>query len=233
MNRLAFTPAFRRIIILALTLMFLSACGAPAAVPPTATPALPSPAPTVAPPTQTPTSVPPTQTPTEVPPTPTPTSVPPTLTPTEVPPTQMPVPATPAPVAVAGPAIRILSHQPSFPSFGVVELWLEFAVEPGQALKGSEIMAYLSEGILQVNLPSGEQQTFPQVPSPSTMAGMEEATFGNYSQELGGPQLRIPLGELLKTPAKGQYQVSWQSGDLVSKPAIVDWNGAQVTVREP
>lgn len=130
------------------------------------------------------------------------------------------------------PKIRIVSHQSSFSSFGVVELWLEFAVEPGQALKGSEIETYLSDGILEVELPSGEKKTFQQVPSPSAMAGLGDATFENFSQTLSGPQIRIPLGELLNTSMKGQYQVSWHSADLRSNTMILDWSGEKIIVRE-
>ena len=129
------------------------------------------------------------------------------------------------------PKIRIVSYQSSFSSFGVVELWLEFAVEPGQALKGSEIETYLSDGILEVELPSGEKKTFQQVPSPSAMAGLGGVTFENFS----GFQwsIRIPLGELLNTSIKGQYQVSWYSADLRSNTLILDWSGEKIIIREP
>ena len=80
------------IVGLAVVMLFVAGCGAPAAtpVPPTTTPVPPTATPTLRPPTATPTptvtpsSEPPTETPTPVPPTATPTPEPPTATPTQV-----------------------------------------------------------------------------------------------------------------------------------------------------
>ncbi len=156
-----------------------------------------------------------------------------TATSTSLPPTQTPAQPTVPSAAATIPTVNILSHQPSFPSFGVVELWLEFAVEPGQTIAGSEIAIYLSDGALEVEFPDGEKRDYPQVPSPTTLVGMEEARFDNLGLSPAGPQIRIALGELLNASAKGQYKVVWHSTDLRSKTMILDWSGETVITGGP
>lgn len=154
----------------------------------------------------------------------------PTLTST---PMQTPAQPTVPSEAAFIPTVNILSHEPSFPSLGAVELWLEFAIGPGETITGSEIATYLWDGTLEVELPGGEKREYPQVPSPMTLVGMEDERFDNQGLAPAGPQIRIALGELLNASAKGQYKVLWHSTDLSSKTMVLDWSGETVTPGEP
>jgi Tol biopolymer transport system component len=145
-----------------------------------------------------------------------------------------PVPVvTGTPLPLADQSVMIVSHVPSFPTFNAAELWLEFLIPPGQNLAGSAIEAYLANGTLELVLPDGKKQSLPQIPSPSEMAMLRNSTFENYNQNPEGPQVRIPLGELVKAPTQGLYQVTWHSGSLQSNTILLDWDGNKIIPREP
>ncbi len=189
---------------------------------------------------------------------PTATAVPSTPTletlPTPLPPTDMPIPPTSIDqtAPASGSSVRIVGHEN--PATSRLELWLEFPVKPGDTLPGSQIESDLNSGSLELTLPGGDKKTFEQVPHSPTDAEINSdiwlpqdigvrmsappagslplngMSFENYTDAPGGPQIRIPLENLPAISAKGQYQISWQSGSLRSNTLTFEWDGSKITV---
>ena len=175
--------------------------------------------------------------------------------PTPMPPTAMPIPSTPTHETIPSSIVRIVSHEN--PASSRLELWLEFAFEPGDTLPGSQIESDLNNGSLELTLPSGEKKTFKQVPHSPTDSEitsdvwLPEGTgirtspppvgalplngflFENYSNSPNGPQIRIPLEKISDISVIGEYQVAWKSGNLVSNALTFEWDGEKITVHEP
>lgn len=187
-------------------------------------------------------------------PTPKITLIPPTATYTVNPPTTTSIPPTQT-MESSGTLIslvKIVNHE-SMPPAGQ-QLWLEFAFNPGDILSGSQIEAILNNGMLELVLPGGEKKSLAQVPhSPtenelSTDIWLPEGTgiqssppptgtlplngmsFENYADKPNGPQIRIAIENLSDLTTTGQYQITWQSGDLQSNSLVFDWNGKEITV---
>ena len=222
------------------------------AIPPTATPIPP----TVTPlPTATP--IPPTATPS---PTVTPTTTQTatktrtatiTRTPTPTGPTRTPSPRPPTPTPI--PPFKIVGHAGA--RNAKIDIWIEFIIQPGQSLKGSDIETYLNKGTLEVAYPNGEIKQYQEMPSSPTdsevsnnawlpegigvswsspQAGsspLSTMVFENYTSNPSGPQIRIPLENILN--AKGQYQLIWRSGIFASTAFVLDWDGINITVQTP
>jgi len=187
-------------------------------------------------------------------PTPKPTQVLPTAAYTLIPPTATLIPPTPTQESSGTliSLVKIVNHE-SMPPAGQ-QLWLEFAFNPGDILPGSQIEATLNNGTLELVMPGGEKKSLAQVPhSPtvdelSTDIWLPEGTgiqsspppagtlplngmsFENYADSPNGPQIRIAVENLSDLTATGQYQITWQSGDLRSNSLIFDWNGKEITV---
>jgi len=187
-------------------------------------------------------------------PTPKPTLVPPTATYTLIPPTATLIPPTPTNESSGTliSLVKIVNHE-SMPPAGQ-QLWLEFAFNPGDILPGSQIEAILNNGTLELVMPGGENKSLAQVPhSPtedelSTDIWLPEGTgiqsspppagslplngrsFENYADSPNGPQIRIAVENLSDLTATGQYQITWQSGDLRSNSLVFDWNGKEITI---
>lgn len=217
-----------RFLLLLLCFAFSLACGPLSGI-------------TAAPVADTPTSLPTKASATSSPVPPTATAIPPTATLTATS-TLAPPTSTSAPPLKP---VRITSHKssPSSPE----ELWLEFVIRPQNTLIGSQIENYLSEGILEVVLPNDEKKIFEQMPAPpsegkevwlptgvaikaqpgdSLLGG---SLFQNLTDSPVGPQIRIPLEKLLNGSAKGQYKISWKSGNLLSDRTIFDWDGKVIS----
>lgn len=221
------------VTILGLVLIVLAGCGAPAATsaPPSAAPALP-----------TATLIPPTATP--LPPTATFTTVPATATPTKVLASPTPRPPTPTPI----PAVKIVAHPGA--SSAQDELWLEFTFLKGETLTGDALSQSLENGVFEVILPDGTQKTFEGIPpAPQDGAAAQEAvwlpegvainsmsdssgsyflstyTFENYNDTPHGPQIRIPLEDILQGLGAGTYQLSWRSVGTFSESLTFEWGG--------
>ena len=166
----------------------------------------------------------------------------------------MPIPSTPTHETIPSSTVRIVSHEN--PASSRLELWLEFAFEPGDTLLGSQIETDLNNGSLELTLPSGEKKTFKQVPHSPTDSEitsdvwLPEGTgirtspppagalplngflFENYSNSPNGPQIRIPLEKISDISVIGEYQVAWKSGNLISNTLIFEWDGEKITVHE-
>jgi len=184
----------------------------------------------------------------------TPITLPPTheTTPTPMPPIAMPIPATSTHETVPSSTVRIVGHEN--PASSRLELWLEFAFEPGDTLLGSQIETYLNNGSLELTFPIGEKKTFEQVPHSPTDSEIKsdvwlpEGTgirtspppagalplngflFENYSNAPIGPQVRIPLDKISDISVIGEYQITWKSGDLISNTLTFEWDGEKIIV---
>jgi hypothetical protein len=189
------------------------------------------------------------------------TPVPPTTThesmPTPLPPTATPNPSTPTdetlPTSI--PPVKIVSHEN--PASSRLELWLEFAFMPGDILPGSQIESDLNNGSLELTLPGGEKKTYQRVPHsptdseitsdiwlpegigvqmsppPAGTLPLNGLSFENYTDSPNGPQIRVPIETLPDISAKGQYQVTWQSGSLRSNTVTFEWDASKITIHEP
>ncbi|KAF0110304.1 MAG: hypothetical protein FD147_1770, partial [Chloroflexi bacterium] len=96
------------------------------------------------------------------------TLVPPTATNTLIPPTATPIPPTPTQEnsGTLISLVKIVNHE-SMPPNGQ-QLWLEFAINPGDILPGSQVEAFLNNGTLELVLPGGEKKTLTLVPHSPT-----------------------------------------------------------------
>ena len=183
-----------------------------------------------------------------------PTLVPPTATYTLIPPTATLIPPTPTQESSGTliSLVKIVNHE-SMPPAGQ-QLWLEFAFNPGDILPGSQIETILNNGILELVTPGGEKKSLAQAPHsptedelstdiwlpegtgiqssppPAGTLPLNGMTFENYADTVNGPQIRIAIENLSDLTATGQYQITWQSGDLRSNSVLFEWNGKEITV---
>lgn len=203
----------RLLFVLVLAASLLAGCAAPQAT-------------AVAP------SAPPAQA-TAIPIQPSTTSIPPTVANTEVKPTAtrtaIPVTATPRPpAATPAPTVKMLFQPCVDPD--VKDVWLEFTFPQSEVLSGDVLSQDLDGGTLEIVLPDGTEKTFDRVPpAPKDAAAaqtavclpegvginnlngtpgdyfLSEYTFENYSSTPHGPQIRVPLEEVMKGFAAGSY----------------------------
>lgn len=163
------------------------------------------------------------------------------------------VPPAPKPPASApSPTVKMLMQSCVDPD--TKDLWLEFTFPKSEVLSGDVLSQSLETGTLEIIFPDGSVQAFdevPPAPKDATAAQtavclpegvginnlngkpgdyfLSEYTFENYSDSPHGPQIRVPLEEVMKGFSAGAYQLSWHSTDFISEGIIVEWDGNAVT----
>ena len=149
-------------------------------------------------------------------------------------------------------SVKIVSHESILPAG--LELWLEFQINTGEVLAGSQIETTLNNGVIELVLPGGETKTIAQVPhsplesevssdiwlpegtgiqmspAPAGMLPLNGMSFENYNDFPNGPQIRIHLEALTGLSVAGKYQISWKSGGLVSNVLVFNWDGAKISI---
>jgi hypothetical protein len=68
------------------------------------------------------------------------------------------------------------------------------------------------------------------VPAAAEALPINRYSFENYTDSPNGPQIRIPVEKIPDISAKGQYQITWQSGSLLSNKLTFEWDGKSILV---
>lgn len=129
--------------------------------------------------------------------------------------------------------------------------WLQFLINAKSgaartALPTTVIDEYLTRGRLELRLPTGTTEYYDKTPRPlSDLRNNSDlcmpkdvafdrtpqgTSFENYSSVPRGPLMRIPLETLRGLRAKGQYSLTWRSGETYSNALAFTWDGRMMVV---